>query len=36
MFAEVFIYACYIIFGMVVYRFYGQATFNPAYRKFDR
>ncbi|KXL46487.1 MAG: hypothetical protein FE78DRAFT_146064 [Acidomyces sp. 'richmondensis'] len=32
MFAEVFIYACYIIFGMVVYRFYGQATFNPAYQ----
>ncbi|KAB8446270.1 hypothetical protein FH972_025250 [Carpinus fangiana] len=30
--AEVFIYACYIIFGMVVYSLQGQGTYNPAYQ----
>ncbi|OGE55687.1 hypothetical protein PENARI_c004G01482 [Penicillium arizonense] len=30
--AEAFIYSCYIIVGMVVYRAQGQFTFNPAYQ----
>lgn len=30
--AEVFIYACYLIMGMVVYSAQGQFTFNPAYQ----
>lgn len=30
--AEIFIYACYLIMGMVVYSAQGQFTFNPAYQ----
>ncbi|QQK40586.1 Amino acid transporter, transmembrane [Penicillium digitatum] len=30
--AEVFIYVCYLISGMVVYSAQGQFTFNPAYQ----
>ena len=30
--AEIFIYACYLITGMVVYSAQGQFTFNPAYQ----
>jgi len=31
-FAEVFIYACYLIIGMVVYSAQGQFVYNPAYQ----
>ncbi|GAB7363018.1 hypothetical protein MBLNU230_g3312t1 [Neophaeotheca triangularis] len=30
--ADLFIFSCYIIFGMVVYSAQGQGTFNPAYQ----
>lgn len=30
--AEIFIYACYLIMGLVVYSAQGQFTFNPAYQ----
>lgn len=30
--AEIFIYSCYLIMGMVVYSAQGQFTFNPAYQ----
>jgi len=30
--AEVFIFLCYIIFGLVVYSYQGQASYNPAYQ----
>jgi len=30
--AEIFIYACYITMGMVVYSYQGQYTYNPAYQ----
>jgi hypothetical protein len=31
-FAEIFIYSCYIISGMVVYNAQGQFTYNPSYQ----
>ena len=30
--AEIFIYVCYLVSGMVVYSAQGQFTFNPAYQ----
>lgn len=30
--AEIFIYACYLVSGMVVYSAQGQFTFNPSYQ----
>jgi hypothetical protein len=32
LFAEIFIYCCYIVLGMVVYSAQGQFTYNPAYQ----
>lgn len=34
-FAETFIFLCYIIFGLVVYAYQGQFAFNPAYQGID-
>ncbi|GAB7348843.1 hypothetical protein MBLNU459_g7551t2 [Dothideomycetes sp. NU459] len=34
-FAETFIFLCYIIFGLVVYSQQGQFAFNPAYQGID-
>jgi hypothetical protein len=32
LFAEIFIYVCYLVTGMVVYSAQGQLTYNPAYQ----